>query len=162
MVHVKRQENNAVLAVLPWRRPDLRPETKKIIVTEALSGKEIKNVLISELSSERGIIIFEPETVPGDYFIYYLPLNTEKGLEMLDMEALNDYYSPNYEIDQNWKELVINNLSSVPTGRNNDVVCRSNSIFLLQGVDSYKKEKDELFIQKKSDYLVIPEDRAFP
>lgn len=164
LVHVKRQENNAVLAVLPWRRPDLRPETKKIIVTEALSGKEIKNVLISELSSEKGIIVFEPETVPGDYFIYYLPYKYRKGYgDARYGKPWNDYIPPNYEIDQNWKEMVINNLSSVPKAEIKRFESRSKfDFFTSMGVIATKKEQDKLLINNNSDYLVFPEDRTFP
>src|SRR5690625_3155069 len=44
--------SNAVLAELPWRRPDLRPDTKKIVVVDATTNKEISNVLVRELSNE--------------------------------------------------------------------------------------------------------------
>lgn len=33
----------------------------------------IKNVLPSDIAREEGDVVFEPKTVPGDYWIYYLP-----------------------------------------------------------------------------------------
>ena len=49
----------AVVARLPWRRPDLRPEIKRVLVTDA-EDNEIKDVTVTELTSERGEVIFNP------------------------------------------------------------------------------------------------------
>ena len=35
------KEQKAVQVYLPWRRPDLRPETKKVVVVDAQSGSEV-------------------------------------------------------------------------------------------------------------------------
>ena len=47
----------AVVAMLPWRRPDLRIDTKKIIVTDS-GDNEIMDVAVTELTPEKGEIIF--------------------------------------------------------------------------------------------------------
>ena len=44
---------SAIEVELPWRRADLRPETKKILVVDAITGESIKNVLVRSLSSEK-------------------------------------------------------------------------------------------------------------
>ena len=41
VVEVGNPDLNAVVASIPWRRPDLRPETKKVVVFGVKSGKEI-------------------------------------------------------------------------------------------------------------------------
>ncbi len=67
----------AVRAVIPWRRRDLDPDQKNIIVVDAASGEWIPNVLPVAIDREHGDIIFEPRTVPGEYFVYYMPYKSE-------------------------------------------------------------------------------------
>ena len=64
---------DAVRAFLPWRRRDLAPETKAVIVTDARTGSRIDNVVTLNVTGEYGDIVFQPVTVPGDYHVYYLP-----------------------------------------------------------------------------------------
>ncbi|MGL4229063.1 MAG: glycoside hydrolase domain-containing protein, partial [Tannerellaceae bacterium] len=59
-------------ASLKWRRPDLRPDTKKVVVTDA-QGNEVQNVFVQTLNAEEGTILFEPTAGKGTYYIYYLP-----------------------------------------------------------------------------------------
>ena len=70
---------SAARAVIPWRRRDAEPDKLNIIVIDAASGERVSNVL--PLAVDRGIgdIVFEPKTVPGDYFIYYMPSNPRAG-----------------------------------------------------------------------------------
>lgn len=65
---------SAVIVHLPWRRHDAQPEQKDVLVMDLSSGKFIRNVAKLNLSQETGDIAFEPVTVPGDYAIYYYPL----------------------------------------------------------------------------------------
>ena len=44
VVKVDNSALKSVVVDIPWRRPDLRPETKKVVVYGAKSGKEILNV----------------------------------------------------------------------------------------------------------------------
>jgi hypothetical protein len=64
---------DAVLAHVPWRRPDHDPETKEVVVIDAATGVRISNVARAALTREAGDIVFQPQTAPGDYFVYYLP-----------------------------------------------------------------------------------------
>jgi hypothetical protein len=68
---------SAVRAVIPWRRRDLEPDKVNIIVVDAASGAPVTNVLPLAVGRELGDIVFEPKTVPGDYFIYYMPYRSE-------------------------------------------------------------------------------------
>ena len=63
VVTVAENSGEGVLVELPWRRPDLNPETKKILVTDA-EDKEIKDVVVTKLTPEEGEIIFKPELGP--------------------------------------------------------------------------------------------------
>ena len=62
----------AVLATIDWRRRDLNPEAKNLIVVDAATGERITNVCRFTIDRERGEVVFQPQTVPGEYYIYYL------------------------------------------------------------------------------------------
>ncbi len=64
--------SDAVLADIQWRRRDLDPQDKDIIVIDAATGERISNVFRLETNRERGRIVFQPKTVPGRYYVYYL------------------------------------------------------------------------------------------
>ena len=63
---------DAVLATFDWRRRDLNPEAKNLIVVDAATGERITNVCRFTIDRERGEVVFQPQTVPGEYYIYYL------------------------------------------------------------------------------------------
>ena len=63
----------AVWVHIPWRRRDAAPEAKNIVVVDAHTGEQLKNVARVEISREFGDVVFEPATVPGEYFLYYMP-----------------------------------------------------------------------------------------
>ena len=64
-------------AVIPWRRRDLDPEKKNLIVVDATTGARIRNVIALTVNREFGDIVFETKTVPGDYYVYYMPYKSE-------------------------------------------------------------------------------------
>ncbi|MHA7109120.1 glycoside hydrolase domain-containing protein [Sunxiuqinia elliptica] len=61
-----------VWAHIPWRRRDAQPENKSIIVVDATTNKMVKNNYPVAVNREFGDILFQPQTVPGEYYIYYL------------------------------------------------------------------------------------------
>ena len=63
---------DAVLATIDWRRRDLNPEAKNLIVVDAATGERITNVCRFTIDREQGEVVFQPQTVPGEYYIYYL------------------------------------------------------------------------------------------
>ena len=75
VVSVSKAKKRAARVILKWRRPDLRPETKRIVIIDSATEDEIKNMKVLLLTSEEGDILFEPKTLPGKYYIYYLPYN---------------------------------------------------------------------------------------
>src|SRR5262245_21106733 len=66
---------DAVWAHLPWRRRDLNPERKDIIVIDRATGRTIRNRFSLNLRQESGDVVFQPATAPGEYEVYYLPFN---------------------------------------------------------------------------------------
>ncbi len=63
----------AVWAHILWRRRDPAPHEKAVLVFDATTGRQVTNVLPAVVAPEVGEIVFEPPTVPGDYFIYTMP-----------------------------------------------------------------------------------------
>ena len=63
---------DAVLATIDWRRRDLNPEAKNLIVVDAATGERITNVCRFTIDREQGEVVFQPQTVPGEYYIYYV------------------------------------------------------------------------------------------
>lgn len=164
VVRVKEAPQNAVKVVLPWRRPDLRPETKKIVVTDAATGEEIGNVAVPEFSSESGTIIFQPKTVPGDYHVYYLPYRFRKGWDDARYgKPWNDYLPPEYEVQQSWLDSVKNDAGSLPLAEVRCFESRSRFDFLTSmGLIATQKEVESLKAEATGDFLTFTEDRAFP
>lgn len=153
--------NTAVKAVLPWRRPDLRPETKKIIVVDAQTGQEIKNVEVSDFSSESGTVTFEPVSGKGLYYIYYLPYKYRKGWgDARYGKPWNDYLPPVYEADDTWKSALSGDLPEVEVLR---FESRSKfDAFTPMGIIATVAETDSLLKQHPETPILFPEDRAFP
>lgn len=63
---------DAVMATLEWRLRDRHPEEKGVIVVDAATGKQIQNVKRFTVNRERCEIVFQPQTAPGEYYVYYL------------------------------------------------------------------------------------------
>ena len=68
-----------VLAHLPWRRRDFNPENVEALIFDATSGEQIKNVYRANINREFGDLIFQPETIPGEYYIYFMPFTSTGG-----------------------------------------------------------------------------------
>lgn len=64
---------DAVQAHIPWRRRDLAPETKGLIVVDAATGNVVPNRYSEKVDRDSGDIVFQPVSGPGVYLVYYLP-----------------------------------------------------------------------------------------
>lgn len=153
--------NTAVQAVLPWRRPDLRPETKKVVVVDAQTGKEIRNVGVLDFTSESGTIAFEPVSGNGLYYIYYLPYKYREGWgDARYGKPWNDYLPPVYDADSSWKSALSDNLPKAKVLR---FESRSQfDAFTPMGLIATSDETDSLLNLYSETPILFPEDRAFP
>jgi hypothetical protein len=76
-VHLRvSQPAPAVWAHVPWRRRDTRPEAIDTILVDASTGRHLTNAVRVSISRESGDLLFQPVTVPGEYYLYYLPYRT--------------------------------------------------------------------------------------
>ena len=62
----------AVRVQIPWRRHDPSPETRRVIITDAL-GNRVTQFLAFSIRGDSGDLAFRPRAGMGDYFVYYLP-----------------------------------------------------------------------------------------
>ncbi|WP_345234880.1 glycoside hydrolase domain-containing protein [Olivibacter ginsenosidimutans] len=165
LVKVNNPQEDAVLAEIPWRRPDIHPETKNVIVVEAHSGREVKNVDALSITNEKGLIAFQPFPQSADYYIYYLPYKFRKGSgDARYGKPWNDYLPPEYTADVSWKQNVakaVNQLSKVQVKK---FESRTKfDYFTSMGIIATDKEEQEISDRDtNSAFILFPEDRAFP
>lgn len=164
VVAVVNPDLKAVVATIPWRRPDLRPETKKMVVYGVKTGKEVVNVKVLEFSSEKGKIVFQPQVGETEYYVCYLPYKFRKGWDDARYgEPWNDYLAPTYQADPSWVTSVEKDKTTLPEAKVERIESRSEfDAFTSMGLIATQNEKTSILEKYKDDYLVYTEDRAFP
>ncbi len=153
------EKSNAVLAEIQWRRRDLNPEGKAIMVFDASTGEQIKNVSVLEISREFGKIIFQPITAPGEYYIYYMPYKVNP----IPWDYTTEYLTPQLTSDQEWLNS-ISNKSDLPKAKILEIQARTEfDRFDPMEVIATKNELISLIESYKDrPYLIFPEDRKYP
>ncbi|MCB0687132.1 MAG: hypothetical protein KDC53_11420, partial [Saprospiraceae bacterium] len=66
-------DTGAVFVHLDWRRRDMHPEDKRMILINALTQDTVRNMMTLEVNNDFGNIIFEPQVGSSVYYLYYLP-----------------------------------------------------------------------------------------
>lgn len=156
----------AVRVIIPWRRRDLEPEKKNIVVVDAASGERVTNVLALAVNRENGDIVFEPRTVPGDYFVYYLPYKSEGRKNYPNVK----YDPPSVTADAGW--LATNGLAPDRLPDLRPDAFPSAEAVEIQSTDEFSafspmeviataaETKSLLEAHPHAAYLLFPEDRA--
>jgi Glycoside hydrolase 123, N-terminal domain len=154
-----------VRVVIPWRRRDAEPEKKDIIVIDAATGRPVANVLPLAVEREFGDILFEPMTVPGDYYFYFMPYASEGRKNYPNVK----YDPPAVTADPAWIKaagLAPDKLASLPA----DAFPRAR-VLEIQSADEFSaftpmeriataaETKALLARHPEAAYLVFPEDR---
>lgn len=144
---------------LPWRRRDHQPDQKGLIIVDAQTGKQVVNFYRKQINREFGIIFFQPQTVPGNYYIYYLPYHSSGG------PYPKVFYTREQTIpDSNWVTMA--KVQETTALEANLVQFQSrgsfNSFYPME-IIATAKEKEKL-IQNNPDkkYLIFAEDRMHP
>lgn len=155
-----REKANTCFIRLPWRRRDVDPHKKQIIVVDAKTDQIVKNVVCPEINREYGDVIFQPGTVPGRYYIYYMPYSIGHGYF-----PNTTYLTPEDLADPLWK-------ASLPDDYLNGL--DKGKLTEFQSADPfYRVDPMEVIATagetagllerfKKDDYLLFPEKREFP
>jgi len=164
VVKIDQSDLNAVVATIPWRRPDLRPETKKVVVYGVKTGKEVVNVHILEFSAEKGRIAFQPLAGETEYYVYYLPYKFRRGWDDARYgKPWNDYLAPVYNGDPLWLATIEKNKFRLPEAKIERIESRSTfDAFTPMGLIATKKEIKSILEKQKDNFLIYTEDRVFP
>lgn len=154
---------DAVLATLEWRRRDRNPEEKNVIVVDASTGQRVRNVCRFQVDREKGEIAFQPQTVPGEYYIYYLK-NVMSG---------SRYYPtvtyPPFEHTASADWLKVNKLTgkkapSLPAARlvQYQAIDVFNSFYPMEVIATEAEKTALLKKNPAGKYLLFTEDRRYP
>lgn len=157
------QPSDAVLALIQWRRKDFNPENKDLIIIDAKTGKRITNVCRFQINREKGEVVFQPQTVPGDYYIYYLK-NISSG---------SKYYPtvtyPGFEetASADWKKanrLTGKKAPELPlaTVKQFQAINEFHSFYPMEVIATAKEKDDLLKSQPEDPYILFTEDRRYP
>ena len=112
-IYVKRRAE-AVGVSIPWRRVDVEPEKKAILITNA-EGTPINNASTLRVLPEAGAILFEAKE-EGDYFVYYLPHAIPKNDTELKKQ-IGTYQVPKQTGDAPWRRRFAASVFSYPSAQ---------------------------------------------
>ena len=72
------QPEDAVHIKFLWRRHDLSPDKRRMMIIHAESGDTIQNIYRIKVNNELCELVFGPARQAGTYYFYYLPYTPEK------------------------------------------------------------------------------------
>ena len=155
--------SDAVLARIQWRRRDLDPQGKDIVVVDAATGERITNVCRFNVTREAGEIAFQPKTVPGDYYVYYLR-NVMSGSRAYPTVK----YPPFQETaSQEWirkNKLSGKKAPKLPLAEvvQFQAIDQMNSFYPMEVIATAAEKERLLAGHPGEKYIVFTEDRRFP
>jgi hypothetical protein len=151
---------DTVWAHIPWRRRDLEPEKKNIIVTDE-AGNRIRNVRVMNVNRSFGDIVFQANT-PGTFYVYYLPY-ISKGRNY----PVVTYPAPENTADPDWQKnfpSALSRLDGIPVEVSVEfqAIDEFSSFFPMEVIAT--PEETAQVVAKYSDrkFLLYPEDRRYP
>jgi hypothetical protein len=162
------QKTDAVLVRIPWRRRDRDPKRKQILVMDATTGQRITNIARLHLDRFEGALVFQPQTAPGDYFVYYLPFVPEPNWGSYN----HDYLPPQETAASDWKARLPAETERLPRAAVVRLEARTEfDSFYPMEVVATPEETQQLLDRSaavpsrapaESAYMLFPEDRRFP
>lgn len=161
------EKSEAVLVRIPWRRRDPQPELKRIVVVDAKTGKEIDDLLTIEVNREYGDLLFRPETVPGDYHVYYMPYQINHSYF-----PNTRYLAPRTEVEskvdvawqEKWEAVARQNTDQLAQAKVVEIQA-VNEFYRMDPMEVVATEAErKALLGKAGDaaYLLFPEDRMHP
>ena len=161
------QQADALAVHIPWRRRDLEPEKRRILVVDAKTGEQLTNVLPVDIQREYGDLVFQPATVPGDYYVYYLPFKVQEGYGAFG----GDYLPPESTAEAVWldrnglteERLPQKPWRALPHAEVLEIQARTEfDRFDPMEVVATKAEVEELLAAHPDPFLLFSEDRRCP
>jgi hypothetical protein len=162
------EQTDAAAVHISWRRRDDDPHKKNIIVIDAETGKRILNVYLVEINREFGDLVFQSKTIPGKYYIYYMP-HTSTGSRHYPTVR---YLEPEQTAEKEW--LQKHHLTSAASAQKKWKQLEQAKVFEIQSIDAFnsfypmeiiasRRELENLLSKHRDkSYLLFPEDRTHP
>jgi hypothetical protein len=146
-----------------WRRHDRKPEEKRFIIVNAATGDTVPNIIRYKINNEQCKIAFGPVKTPGTYYFYYLPYEVQEGGGFYSKGYLKPEKAPSSE----W---IMKNRADDSIRFNRFLKAKLVGIQSRTAFDSFypmeiiplASEKEVLLAKFNTDYLIFPEDRAYP
>lgn len=143
---------------IPWRRPDLRPETKRLILQEKISGTQKDSVSILEFNNEYARIAFRADAPGQQYDLYYLPYKKAPKWGDARYYIHNDYIAP----DSLQLTLKFADHQTSP-GKVIRFESRSNfDYFTSMGLIATRAEEEQMARENPGAMVLFAENRAYP
>lgn len=163
LVEIASSKSPMVEVDIPWRRPDLRVDEKRVVITDAQS-RRVKDILPVEVNNERGRFIFRPNGEAVQYYIYFLPYTFREGYDDGRSQPYwNDYLASEYETDSTWLRDVQAFEGEIPVAKNVRFESRTLfDFFTPMGVIATEAEVEQLRMEVKGNVSIFTEDRLFP
>jgi len=143
-------------ATIPWRRRDMNPEQKRIIVQDVKTGQKITNVKTVDINRESGTILFEPVSGKGNYYIYYMPYI---------YEGPNTYYpkgvyrKPENTATEQWLTAANDNMPLNCLVKEIQSINAFNSFYPMEVIATAAETKNLIDKNSNKPFLVFPEAR---
>ena len=156
-------KSDAVRVRILWRRRDISPEKKGLILVDAATGKPVRNVVPIRVVREAGDIVFQATSGPGEYDLYYLPFQTSGSpyFPVVTYPASKSEVDPAWLKalnlgDGHWRDLPEAGAIQIQSRTDWN---RSDPMEVIAGED----ETNHLRLaHPDSPFMVFPEDRAHP
>ncbi len=162
------QQADAVFVSIPWRRRDLDPEKKHIVIVDAATQRRVRNVVRLEVNREFGDLAFQPVSGPGEYQVYYLP-NRMEGRSNYPTVT---YPGPEDTADPAWcarNGLVTDADHRQARSRLPHAFVREiqsidpfNSFFPMEVIATAKETSDLIARHGNAEFMLFAEDRRYP
>ncbi|MCE5345203.1 MAG: DUF6067 family protein [Bacteroidales bacterium] len=162
VLELSKKAEAATLDIL-WRRHDKNPENKRFLIVEASTGDTIPNIYRYEVNNERCKLAFGPVKNAGTYYFYYLPYEVQPNWGFYGKDYLKPENTPSKEwVNKNHVDNVLKS-KQFPLAKLSGFQSRSafDSFYPMEVIPT-SSEKDALLTKFNSDFLIFPEDRAYP
>ncbi len=155
--------SEALTLDLLWRRHDRQPENKRFIIVEAETGDTVPNIYRYQVNNERCRLIFGPVRNAGTYYFYYLPYEVQEAWGGYGKDYLKPEKEPSAQwIDKNHLD-DLTNFDNFPQAKVKGFESRTSfDSFYPMEIIPLASEKESFLSKYDQDFLVFPEDRAFP
>ena len=141
--------------IIIWRRRDVDPWDKRIIIEDAKTHKKIENVQTGIINNEKAELWFEPTSGKGDYYVYYMPSKNEGRSNY----PKGSYLSPEKTASAKWLQSVNESMPANTVVKEMQAINALNSFYPMEVTATVKETAALISKSNRSDFIIFPEDR---